>query len=446
MTKNLLLAAGAVAALAFAGAANAGTISTATRTIASEAALPTGGFAGAASATTVMTNPVSIPAGTTATYTVKYTITGATFDGAPAIVSTGAAAVTAQSGTVYIQADGSAIAIIEVDNASGAAADLTGFTLTGNIEVPAKATVRIGSEVSVVNGGLTLPIDTAAPKAIVDFKPLIAGFTAVADSAEAQLPDYVTFAAGATGATLATDIEVSVNTGTFYAGLTGAAVTAADIIDGLTATVSGPAGAQLDVLSPELGATAAEAEATDVEAVFEMTAGDVGDILDGTGISFTIDNADEATLNGVSYSLTLEPEYATGFSAAAEFGPYAVGEVTLEGTNFVAPWFTLNNANNTATLRLANQGTAATGPVFVTLKAANAGDVSDAARVQISEGIAAGGVLEVTGSTLAALLGTSAQNGDLQVTVQGDGTVISGKVRVRNVSGATFETSLGNLN
>ena len=101
--------------------------------------------------------------------------------------------------------------------------------------------------------------------------------------------------------------------------------------------------------------------------------------------------------------------------------------------------------NNTATLRLANQGTAVTGPVFVTLKAAANGATATNNRVQISEGIAAGSTLEISGPALAAALGTSAQNGDLQITIQADGSVISGKVRVRNVSGATFESSLGNL-
>ena len=437
MTKTFLLAATAITAIAFGGAAQAGTITTATRTIASEVALPTGGLEGTISAATDLTNDVTV--NSAATYSVTYTLAGATFDGTPTIAATGTGLAGA-TGTTYIQADGSALSIIDVP--SGAV--LTGFTIQGAVAVPAKAAVRVGSNVSVITGGTSLLIDTAAAKSIVDFKPLIAGFTAEANSAEAQLPDYVTFSGGGTSAVLATNIAVSVNSGTFYSDLNGAAIEANDVIDGITATVSGPAGAQLDVLSSTVGSTDAEAGATDTSAVYELSAGDVAAALD-EGVSFAIDNADEVTLNGAVYAIKLAPEYADGFAAAAEFGPYAAGEVTLEGTNFIAPWFTLNNANNTATLRLANQGTAVTGPVFVTLKAAANGATATNNRVQISEGIAAGSTLEISGPALAAALGTSAQNGDLQITIQADGSVISGKVRVRNVSGATFESSLGNL-
>lgn len=437
MTKNLLLTAGAVAALAFAGAANAGTISTPTaaRTIASEIVLPEDGLEGSITAASTLSNPVDV--NSTATYSVTFALTGATFDGTPTISATGIAA----TGTTYVQADGSALSIIEIP----AGETLTGFTITGDVVIPAEAAVRISSNVSVITGGTSLLIDSAPAKTIVDFKPLIAGFTAEADSAEAQLPDYVTFANASPSATLATDIAVSINSGDFFADLTGAEIEADDIITGLTATVSGPAGAQLDVLDSTVGTTAPEAEATDTAAVYELATADVTAVLDGTGVSFAVTNSEEVTLNGATYSISFTPEYAANFAAAEEFGPYAAGEVTLEGTNFIAPWFTLNNANNTATLRLANQGTAVTGPVFVTMKAAAGGATATNTRVQVSDGIAAGSTLEITGSTLATLLGTTAQNADLQITIQADGSVISGKVRVRNVSGATFESSLGNL-
>jgi hypothetical protein len=429
------------AALAFAGAANAGqlTAPASARVIASEVVVPNGGLTGTLTASTELTNSVAV--NSDATYSVTFALAGATFDGTPTISAEGTG-VTA-TGTTYVQADGTALSIITVTG--GANVQLDGFSLSGAIKVPAKANVTVASNTSVVTGGTTIQIDTVPATKVIEFKPLLAGFVTDAGSAEAQLPDYTTFSGGVATATLAEDILVKSNTGTFYGTVSGGTpITADTIIDGLTATVSGPAGAQLDVLGSTVGTTAPEDGATDTTAVYELAGADVTAILSGSGVDFAINNANEAMLNGVSYSIKLAPEYANGYSAAAEFGPYAAGEVTLEGTNFIAPWFTLNNANNTATLRLANQGTAATGPVFVTLKAANSGAVSGT-RVQVSEGIAAGGVLEVSGPTLATLLGTSAQNGDLQVTVQGDGSVISGKVSIRNVSGATFETSLGNL-
>lgn len=452
MTKKLLLAAAAVGVMAFAGAANAGNITTAApRVIASEAALPTGGFTGTIASGTKMTNPVTIPAGASATYTVKYTLTGATFDGAPSIASVGSGTnsglVNGQGGTVYIQTDGSAVAIITVENGDATLSSvLDGFTLNGAIKIAAKGAVKLSSEISVANGSLTLPIDNAAATPVVEFKPMLTGFTAVAGSAEAKLPNYIEFASNATGAQLASGLEVEVAAGTFYKDLNGAAIDAEDVIEGLTATVSGPAGAQLDKLDLAIGSsTTVEAGATDTSAVIELNAGTVSDILDGTGVNFAIDNADEVTLNGVAYAITLAPDYATGFSAATSYGPIAAGEVTLEGTNFMAPWFTLNNANNTAFLRLANNGTTATGPVFVTLKAHNGTAAPTTARVKVADSIAPNGVFQITGPELATRFGSNAQNGDLAVTIQGDGNVISGKVRVRNATGALSEQSLGNL-
>lgn len=447
MTKKLLLAAAAVGVLAFTGAATAGEITSTARTIASETKVPTGGFAGSLTSGTEMTNAVSIPAGASATYTVKYILTGATFDGAPAIASVGDADVNAQGGTVYIQTDGSAVAIITVTNSGTGAADLEGFSINAAVKVPAKADVKLASDVSVVNGSLTLPIDAAAATTVVNFKPLISGFVSTAGGAEAKLPNYTTFGGSDTDAQLASGIKLTTNAGTFHNGLSGAAIDADDVITGLTATISGPAGAQLDKLELNVGSSVTvKAGATDTSAVLDLDSSTLAAVLGSTGTTFGIDNTDEVSLNGVAYQIALAPTYAAAYSAAASFGPVAAGEVTLEGTNFIAPWFVLNNANNSGTLRLANNGTAATGPVFVTLKAHNGSAAPTNARVQVASSIAANGVLEVTGSTLAGLLGTTAQNGDLQVTIQGDGNVISGKVRIRNISGATFEQSLGNLN
>jgi hypothetical protein len=445
MTKKLLLAAVAVSAIAFAGAATAGTITTTKRTIASEVKLPAAGLDGAIAAGTTMTNPVSVAVAGEATYTVKYTLTGATFDGAPTIVSTGAADVAGQGGTVYIQTDGSAVAIITIKNAGAAAADLTGFSLTGNITVAAKGDVKLASEVSVTSGSLTLPIDNASATTIAEFKPLLAGFESTAGSDEAKLPNYIAFAGGASDAQLATGIKVKVNAGAFVSDLAGTAVDAADMITGLTATVAGSAGAQLDKLDLAIGAsTTVEAGATDTSAVIKLAAPDLAAAL-GAGVDFKIDNVDDVALNGAAYSMTFAPTYAAAFEGPASFGPVAAGEVTLEGTNFAAPWFTLNNANNTAFLRLANNGTVATGPVFVSLKANNGTAAPTSARVKVADSIAPNGIYQVTGPELAALFGTDAQNGDLAVTIQGDGKVISGKVRVRNATGALSEQSLGNI-
>lgn len=201
----------------------------------------------------------------------------------------------------------------------------------------------------------------------------------------------------------------------------------------------------MDKLQPKIDAvTPATATLTDTTAIFTIADASA---VEGAGATLSLTQPTTAVpMNAASYKVAFLPTFATGFTApATAYGPVAAGSVALEGTNFNAPWFTLNNANNTATLRLANNGTTATGPVFVTLKANNGTAAATASRITLASSLAAGQVLEVTGASLATQFGTNAQNGDLQITVQGDGTVISGKVRVRNVSGATFESSLGNL-
>lgn len=489
MTKKLLLAAGAVAALAFAGAANAGSISQSSTisgvplssgsgqaaafaplTIASEAVGPTttaliSTAPGGVSIVNTLATPASVSANATNVYEVVFTPAGGAFSGNSSI-----AANQPTGGTVglsYTQlglrADGTVAALVTATGGT-AGGSITSFTLTTGLTATSEADITVASSVNLIASGVRIPVDSTTATTVARFRPLIAStaLTAKAATATAALPNYTSFKSGSTtaaSADLASEIKLNANAatsnagGAFYAGL--ALNTAstpvlpvadlASVVTGGTLTITGSAGAQLDKLQPKVGTgTPAAATLTDTTAVF--TIGD-DTAIETTGLTFSLTEPSTAVpLNAATYQVSFAPTFASDFTApTTAYGPVAAGSVVLEGTNFNAPWFTLNNPNNTATLRLANNGTTATGPVFVTLKANNGTAAATTSRITLTNSLAAGQVLEVTGATMAAAFGTNAQNGDLQVTVQGDGSVISGKVRVRNVSGATFESSLGNL-
>lgn len=479
MTKKLLLAAGAVAALAFAGAANAGSISqsssingvnlanTATTpafaplTIASEAVDPTTAAPKATADSSVvivnsLATPASVSANATNVYEVVFTPAGGAFSGASNIQATATAGgtVTFTYTQLGLRADGTVAALV---TAAGGASGGTvaSFTLTTGLTSTSEADISVASSVNLIASGVRIAVDSTAATAVVRYRPLLATatLTATGATATAALPNYTSFRTSGATATLATAIKLNANAadsnagGAFYTSLAGtaAAATVANVVTGGTLTVTGSAGAQLDKLQPKIGSVApAAATLTDTTAVFTIAD---GSDIESTGLPFSLTQPSTAVpLNAATYQVSFAPTFASAFTApTTAYGPVAAGSVVLEGTNFNAPWFTLNNPNNTATLRLANNGTTATGPVFVTLKANNGTAAATTSRITLTNSLAAGQVLEVTGATMAAAFGTNAQNGDLQVTVQGDGTVISGKVRVRNVSGATFESSLGNL-
>lgn len=483
MTKKLLLAAGAVAALAFAGAANAGTLSNSsigsvslnggtggaltTYTVASEVTDPVAGTPSVSSAVTLrnkLTNAATVNAGATVNYVVKFTLAGsAKFAGTPTLTvyDNGATpvAITAGVSTQNISpAGGSSVEYLVTFNPA-ASTTIGAFQLGGvNLEVSAEGDVNVSSTVEQAAGGSFVTIDTMAATKIVQYKAALAAPTSATQNVLAGLPDFKAFKqATSNPATLsnqtaagsglwrtatATGFSVALNSGTFYQNLTGTAITAAsDIVSSAVVNVTGT---NLDKLSPTVGGASPAAGATATAASFALTG------APALGGSFSLTEptaaADRVVLQAGSYTGTYLPTYANGFtSPTSALSLGSLLNVSLDGTNFIAPWFTLNNPNNAATLRLANNGTAATGPVIIALKANNGTAAATNSSVTVAQSIAAGATLEITGPQLATLLGTNAQNGDLQVTVQGDGAVISGKVRVRNVSGATFEASLGNL-
>lgn len=491
MTKNFLLAATAITAIAFAGAANAGSISPASTvagqvlqlstaadkfapfTIASEAVGPAAaGITGAAVINNKLTTPAFVTAGVKNTYEVVFTPSGGAFDGASTITVVGAdkdggAATVAAYTQLGLRSDGTVAALVEVTGGADTdgpgvltgGTNITAFVLNTNLKATSEADIKVAVSVNLISSGVRISVDATSATTVAQFKPLLASQTLVATPAAvanttAALPDYKGFktaGAPAASADLASAILLKANDAATYAGakfFSAFNTTAADIgtvVEGGTLTIIGSAGAQLDKLTPSVvGGTIVADTRTDTTVQFTLVD---GSSIETGGLTFKLTQPTTAlTLNAADYTVSFLPKFNTAYTApTTAYGPVAAGSVVLEGTNFAAPWFTLNNPNNTAFLRLANNGTVATGPVFVTLKANNGTAAPTTARVQVAASIAPNGILQITGPELATLLGTDAQNGDLQVTVQGDGKVISGKVRVRNVTGALSEQSLGNL-
>lgn len=488
MTKKLLLAAGAVAALAFAGAANAGTLTSSaignvslnggtggaltTYTVASEVTDPTTTpvSSGAVVLRNKLTNAATVTAGATVNYVVKFTLAGsAKFAGTPTLTvfdnATTPAAITTNLSVQNISPAGGGSAEFLVTFNPAASATIGAFELGGvTLSVSAEGDVSVSSTVEQAAGGSFVTIDSMTATKIIQYKAALAAPTTAPQNILAGLPDFKAFkAASSTSAALsnqisstdlyrtatATGFSVALNTGTFYKDLLGSTtvgseskITAADqIISSAVVTV---AGTNLDKLSPAIGSAAPAAGATATSASFALTG--TAALAGSFSLTEPTAAADRVVLQPGNYTATYLPTYVAGFTSPT--GAVSLGSllnVSLDGTNFVAPWFTLNNPNNAATLRLANNGSAPTGPVIISLKANNGSAAATTPTVTVASSIAAGATLEITGPQLASLMGTGAQNGDLQVTVQGDGAVISGKVRIRNVSGATFETSLGNL-
>lgn len=462
MTKKLLLAAAALGALAFAGAGQAaditaGKISTVNLfpvadlvpyAVATEADIAAAGIvstAGSTDLTIGLDSPVNLAADAVAPFAVTFTLTGpAEFAGpftqANLVAANGAIATT---GLVVMAADKKSVTFhVEYKGGVGGS-NINALTLNNiALKVTGKADVSIAAQANVTIAGFTQTVTNVAATKIVQFKPVLKASTTSTYNAMAMLPDFKTFkvagTAGAPGsATVDTVISnalgLSVNAG-IRKDLSGAAALGlGDVLEGAEATVTGP---QVKALGAVLaGETPVAASLTDTSAVYEL---DATDLAAGTLVLSNVGAGAVAVHQGV-YSVDLEPEFKTGFTGSATQSLDLV-TIGLDGTNFYAPWFALNNASANSTLRLANNGTAAIGPIIVSLKASNGTAATGSYTIP---SIAPGTFVSVTGSALKTAFGTTAANGDLMVTVQSRADGMSAKVRTTQSNGQIYENSLG---
>lgn len=179
-------------------------------------------------------------------------------------------------------------------------------------------------------------------------------------------------------------------------------------------------------------------------------------------LSVSTQNSTQIASTAQTYQAVINPVLNGGAAQtlinAANVGPvtFDLETVSLEGTNFIAPWLQMQSSNYNAIVRISNIGTTATGPVTLALRANNGGTVNTtctlsqsllSAGTLVGGGIGANSSIEFSGRTLAnSCFGTTSTNADLQVTIQGQSTNLTAKVRIINPDASVSESQLGRLN
>lgn len=487
MTKKLLLAAASLGVMALAGAAGAAEITAAkvsgidltlgtsptAYTVASQMLTTTAAAANLATTTDAGDNVIvaSVSDGGAfgpgiggRTYGATLKLTGAKFQGAVAQADIALVGVGAGCSPDAVIVDGGAdkgtsvTVAITVPSSCSAAAAPKGVSFDVPFTLDATAATA-SAAVNFVLGASETPYDGGAATVQLVRKASAFDISVTADDVATTLalagdaPYTALLTTGAVDDVLGT-VKIglatapSTSTGSIYANMKPATV-----MPTLTADVEVKAETgDFDVIKLRSNGTLLVVDADDNTIAAPAAALAVGSY----DITAEIPASNDVSLSTAqAYSVTITPKLTSTVVAKPGVVSGALQTIGLEGTNFVAPWFTLNNANNTAFLRLSNNGTAATGPVFLTLRSAN-GSVTTASvpltQAMLAEGtlaanggIAGNGAILITGSALASAFGTTAANGDVQVTIQATDTNLTAKTRVRTASGVVTETSLGRL-
>jgi hypothetical protein len=429
MTKNILLAAAAVSALGFAGAAHAQVITTAeVSNIAVKApatpstpyAIANESFSSVANRRTTTTAGENVVAFTTVAdakleagtvYRVNYTLSGtatptflaqvtssaltATNAGATCAVTTSVVAGTGAGGSntvsFLVTTPGAAVA---ADCPSAFAIDLPyGIGTIGTVS----ATVSGSLDSSNTNPAAN-PNRFTAAGATSQLVQAAAGYRLFADATvdgvtgdgvdnadratvlalEASGQPFRSFVAagdkiiGAAG--LVTAAAPVTSTGTVYANLAAAPLPAASY----TLSIS-PTSGDFSVLKPQVGTDDATfVDATVAANNLSATAGTSGAPLTGArNVGLRIDGAPTASIASTPQTYTVNvtavAPAATGADAALvtlsarSLTNQALETVGLQGTTFVAPWVQSSNASYNTVMRVSNNGGTATGAVQLTI-------------------------------------------------------------------------------
>lgn len=473
MTKKLFLAAASVAALAFAGAAQAGTISgyfgtagvgnnfsaavgntpAVTYQVASEKTVSASVKAtGTIFAAVKLDTPIVVAAGgATRDYLVAFTVSGATVKSAtPSLIlnvdvdGTGTFAV-ADSATLVSNTNGVVTYLVSVSAGEEAHA----FQLVAGLEQTAQAPVTVSSTVTAVIGGSNILVDSAPAALAAKYAPALKAVSATANSLEALLAttpagdDYVFLdTVGATGGVLANAFEV-LNTGAFNTDLNGTDATPTVMLDTAVLTVKGPAINEEITVDFGIGSDGNVAATPANTQVVTLTAAENVTFSAGA-TDLSIDNTGDAEYAAGDYTVTWATKLKSGFTAPAA-STTAAGTITLEGTNFVAPWVSGTGAA-TSVIRVSNSNAAASVPVTVRMISGTqvvngvaTPFVSTAAPLVVGS-VPANGDLQVTSSQLTAHFGAFTR-GDFRVTVNQPETGLVAKLR-NTRDGQTFEQSL----
>lgn len=474
MTKKLLLTAAALGAMAMAGAASAGVLSTASEIagvpvnaavpaaggapavpaavyqIASEYAFPAAGVATDVTNLpnafhfTNLTNEINVAGGASGlTFVATYDLTGpAKFQNVSAAqVSLGNLVGTV---TPVLSNGGKTLtAYVTVSN-SGAAAEVIDSVVLENFDlaVTGKEAVKVNYNLKQVIAGQNVELDSSTAATVVSFTSAFDDFFKVPSSSVlAALNDFKKFKETGmslgvivpVGGASATTAAWSTTTNSVYTDLEGSVAGGlSTIITSAEVTLTGP---QVKDLAASVGGVALPGAATATSAKYALTGANLNADLELAPTAGTV-------ISAGNYTAVIKPTYATGWAGPATIERNLL-TVGLDGTNFYAPWFALDNGAANSTLRIANNGAAPVGPIVVTLKANN-GAAAPTGTYTIPS-IAPGAFVSVRGDQLKTAFGTTAANGDLMITIQSAADNVSAKVRSTQSTGQVYENSLGTL-
>lgn len=323
-----------------------------------------------------------------------------------------------------------------------------GLLISAPVQVTgATSSLVIGTKLEQSFGGQTIPVDggraaatfvTVAPAFSAAFSDETNNATATVSSGYRNLNTN-----GSAGS-----FSVSVDPNVSIALASSASASASQISDvTLTATAVTGAFVGYDLSYGEGTFGDADPASSTVRVInSEETAGSINFI--------DLADEDDAVIPASTFAVSAAVNLAAGLRDFTANG--TIGSIVRDGTSFKAPWIALGATSANSTIRLANNGTTDTGPITMTLTSTNGGAATTktvtisaaqvaAGSLNASGGIPAGGTVSISGAALKTAFGTTAANGDVEVTIEAQPQFISGKVRVTQASGQIFETSLGNL-
>lgn len=384
---------------------------------------------------------------------------GGIFTSSTGFAATGTGGCTVQSVSAVTPIARGATSAQYLVNLTGTCTSATGIAITAPIQATG-ADMVIGAQLQQSFGGSLINVDGGRVAAtFVDVtRAFSATVSATGNDATAQVEDgYRTLNYEPNLG----DVTISASTSVSKALATGSAVSADDI-EGATLTVTAVTGSFTGINVSYDGDTFDSASTT--ATISTVRVFDLGSSATGTYGIEIVDNTSTATTAGINADAVIP---ATTFTAAVAIdladdltdfsASGAISSVVRNGTSFKAPWIALGATSANSTIRLANNGSADTGPIQMTLTSSNGGAPNASQTVTISAaqlvsgsltasgGIPAGGVVSISGAALKTAFSTTAANGDVEVSIEAQPQFISGKVRVTQASGQIFETSLGNL-
>lgn len=489
MTKTTLLAAASAAVVLFAGAAHAGTITAQVNGIATGGANPAytiakertdaadSTLAGNFVTTLALASgdtPLVQTAGSANVYEVTFTISGGAFaDGitdVPVAGVTDVGGASTQSWQLISRTNNQVVArlTLTANAAAGATTQLNSVSFgAGSVRVTNsadEANIAFSASINDVGpvGGSLVRTISSGNATLVRYVEAVRAFSVTSNTKRAALPNFKTFVAGdAVASTNNLQAEVASNykvdednTGlVFRTGLgSNTTVTRDGIIDGAKVVVSGPALANDKVTAALVNAAGTSLVAptrSGNTATFTLNNANADAFSGGTvdlRLIQTGTAADQAALATGQLTTAWTPIYAAGFTAPTSAATVNSGVVTLDGTNFIAPWFSGSQAQTQSQLRLSNTSARpATAHVRITsLRFGPGGSNFYAGTHACATGpftVPAGNELVVDTAKITACFGDFAR-GDLLVTVEAEQGEITAKVRNTSVNG-NFETSLG---